>query len=191
MTGAAFCLRPVTLDDARAIVELRRESERTQYLHPVASDPQLQREWLERYFERAGDWYFAIVRKASGDVEGFVGICDVRLDAGRRIGEWGRWILRGGSLGATESALLVYRAAFNELGLDLVYCRTVADNAPVVAFHDRCSPSARSVLPDHVELRGQRYDMIEHRFERTQLAAIEAVLAPMSTRIARRLAEQS
>ncbi|MBL8600878.1 MAG: GNAT family N-acetyltransferase [Myxococcales bacterium] len=185
--GPGYSLRPVTLDDAETLVALRARGERTRYLNAVSPDPEAQRDWLRRYFEREGDWYFAIVRNDTGATEGFVGLYDLSVGAGGREAEWGRWILREGSLAAAASALLVYRVAFSRLGLDALYCRTVADNAAVVSFHDRCGCRLRRVLPGAITLDGQPFDAVEHRFEAADLATLEASLSPLATRIAGRL----
>lgn len=183
LRGEGFGLRPVTLDDAEAIVALRAPSERTRFLHTTSPDPAVQRAWLTRYFARPGDWYFAIERLADSTVEGFVGIYDQAGDAA----EWGRWVLREGSLAATESALLVYRAAFGPIGLRTLYCRTIADNAAVVSFHDRYGAHTRQRIEEAVELDGAKAAVIEHRFTRDDLPAIEAALGPLASRIASRL----
>ena len=85
-----------------------------------------QHRWYEEYSKRPGDWYFAIERKSSRKIEGTVAIYGFDPDANNA--EWGRWILIPRSLAAIESALLIYRAAFDELDLSEVYCRTLVEN---------------------------------------------------------------
>jgi RimJ/RimL family protein N-acetyltransferase len=189
LAGIGVELRPVEMSDAEAIVRLRSETAHTKYLHAVSPDVSLQREWLGRYFEREGDWYFKVVRKRDGSTEGFVGIYDWRSEGERATAEWGRWVLREGSLAATESALLLYRVAFHRLGLHATYCRTVAQNSQVVSFHDRCGASGRREVERVFELRGKWYSAVEHTFDRSCLEAIERALGPMSLRIGQRMNE--
>ncbi len=92
--GMAFRLRPVALEDAGFILELRSDPERSRYLHRGAADTASQEQWLRMYFKTPGDYYFVIENRSTGLREGTAGIYnfnDVRRDA-----EWGRWILRKG-----------------------------------------------------------------------------------------------
>src|SRR4051794_16740069 len=130
LRGEAFGLRPVALADVDFIVGLRNEPDRARFINRTSSDPADQARWLTAYFARPDDYYWIVEHLASGRAEGTIGIYGV--DAGRRSAEWGRWVLRAGSLAAVESALLVYRAAFGPLALDEVLCRTLVENAQVV-----------------------------------------------------------
>ena len=181
--GEAFRLRPVRLSDAELIVELRTDPVLSRYLHPVSADVARQRVWLETYFAREGDYYF-IVEARDGAPQGTVGIYD--LDDDRRTAEWGRWILRHGSLAAIESARLVYTVSFDVLSLAEVYCRTVAENAPVVSFHDSCG-LARASSNDEVELDGRKLSMVRHVLTRDAWPRCDAHLHSRAKRIARML----
>ena len=188
LDGHAFRLRPVGIDDAAFIVELRAgDAERTRYLHPVSPDISAQREWLNRYLERENDYYWVIERMTPQGAEGLVGIYDVNLAA--ETGEWGRWVVRKGSFAAPESALLVYRAAFEQLKLRSVYCITVAENRRVLSFHDSCGLKRVATLPAHFTLGGgQRFDAVKHLCEAADWPAVRGRLDPQAELVARRLA---
>jgi len=118
--------------------------------------------------------------------EGVISLYD--LDASQTVAEWGRWILRRHSLAAVESAALVYRCAFEQLNLKEVYCRSVASNTQVVAFHDSCGCADRRVLPAHFMLDGQAFDAVEHRVDLDNWnGAVKPYLGRLSERIAARL----
>jgi RimJ/RimL family protein N-acetyltransferase len=140
--GPAFRLRPVRREDAAFIAQLRADPERCRYLHRGPPGAHAQEHWLEGYFERTGDYYFLIENRVTETPEGTVGIYNVgwsvegRTDRLQRDAEWGRWILRRGSLAALESACLLYRLGFEMLDLDSIYCRTIIENASALAFHD-------------------------------------------------------
>ena len=157
--GPAFRLRPVRLDDAPFILELRTDPVRSRYLHRVPNDLGVQHRWLEAYFERAGDYYFIIESSTTGQPEGTIGIYN--LDSGWRTAEWGRWIVRAGSLAAIESVCLVYRAGFERLDLASMYCRTIVENQHALAFHDSFGVRRRRILPDYFELEGRMLDAVE------------------------------
>lgn len=180
--GPAFRLRPVRLEDAGFIVELRTMAGHTRFLHPVSQDVEQQRVWLETYFRRPNDYYFVVEERVTQVPVGTVGIYD--LDANRETAEWGRWILKPGSLAATEVALLVYRTAFEVLELRSVYCRTIAQNAQVVSFHDSCGLSRSGVLPSHFRLPDGVFDAIEHRLDCAEWPAVRELLGPRAHRTA-------
>lgn len=183
LAGAAFGLRPVRDEDAGFIVGLRSDPELGRWLNPTSAEVGDQLAWLARYYERPGDYYFVIDRLATGAAEGLIGLYDVA--AGEA--EWGRWLLKPGSLAAVESAALIYRCAFEQLGLMAVCCRTLAANERVVSFHDSCGIVERRVLPGHVELRGERLDAVEHRLTREAWPAVDARLRQLAQLTARRL----
>lgn len=161
LEGPAFRLRPVELADAQFMVDLRTDPKLGAYLNPTSPKVEDQESWLRGYFERDGDLYWIIERVASGEPEGCVAVYDV--DPEKRSAEWGRWIQRPGSMAAVECALHVYRAAFDELDLEMVYCRTVADNEPVVSFHTSCGLETHARLEGYARLGDETYDSIEQR----------------------------
>ncbi len=178
--GTAFRLRPVTEADAAAIVQLRSNPARTRFVHAISSRVEDQLTWMEQYFSHEGDYYFIVESRTGGHFEGTVAIYNV-ADG---VGEWGRWVLRPGSLAAPESALLVYCVAFETLDLKEVYCRTVAQNEPVLSFHDRCGLSRRGLLPKAFHLRDGPVDAIEHHLSAQQWPDTRDRLNPQVERVA-------
>lgn len=185
ITGPAFNLRPVEDDDAPFVLALRNNPKLNRYLHHTSACLANQLAWQHAYYSRPGDYYFVIERHADGTPQGLISIYDI--DAVLGSGEWGRWILKPGSLAAIESAWLIYRCAFECLGLREVYSRTVADNASVVSFHDSCGIPNRKLLPQHFEVDGRRLDAIEHRLIRNEWTAVSPRLEQLARRTARRL----
>ena len=185
MEGYAFRLRPITDNDAAFVVELRNNPETNRYLHAGANRVEDQLAWLARYYESEDSYYFVVERCINGMREGAIGLYDV--DGATGTGEWGRWILGPNSLAAVESAYLIYRTAFELLGLTSVYCRTVSDNEKVVSFHDSCGIAGRRVLPQHFELGGRRHVAVEHRVELASWPAVKMRLGKLAQLTARRV----
>ena len=186
LNGHAFALRPVTQEDAEFIVNLRTsDPQRVRFLHPVTPDVEAQRTWLDRYFDRSDDYYWVIERMNSREREGLIGIYD--LDAKRRTAEWGRWVLRLGSLAAVESALLVYHAAFEPLKLDLLYCMTAAENLPVLSFHDSCGLIRVATLRQHFQFGDHKHDAVKHVCTRQGWPVVCERLESQAKAMARRL----
>lgn len=182
--GVAYRLRPVTVQDAALIVEMRSDAGLSRFLHPISPLVSDQEEWLGRYFERPNDYYFIVEHIRSGQGEGAVGIYD--LDNINKCAEWGRWILRRGSMAALESAILVYRAAFEILGLSSVYCRTVADNTRVVSFHSSFGLVENRRLGNHMDLGEGPVDAVEHRMTSSMWEDLRPSLETKARRLAMR-----
>lgn len=178
IVGYRFALRPVTLNDAAFLVRLRTQAG-GRFIHQTSPRVEDQIAWIEAYEARPGDYYFIIEDIREGRPVGAVGIYDVA--AGEA--EWGRWVVEGGSVAAVESALLTYRMAFEQLELAAVYCRTVADNAQVVSFHDSSGATRTGLLKDHAVLDDGPHDSIEHRVDH----ALWATMRPRLDMIARRV----
>lgn len=158
MDGFSYRLRPVKIQDAEFIVKVRLEdAERNQFIHSISSDPALQEEWIRKYFERDNDYYFIIENRFSREAEGLISFYNVE----NRKAEWGRWVIKKGSLAASESVDLLYQIAFEKAGLQELYCRTVAENISVVGFHDSIGEKTRCILKNEFELNGKLYDAVE------------------------------
>jgi RimJ/RimL family protein N-acetyltransferase len=190
LAGRVYGLRPVELDDAEFIVALRTcDPQRVRYLHSIPPDTEQQRRWLQSYFERQNDYYFVVENCDSRSRHGLVGIYNI--DPVVQTGEWGRWILRPGSFAAVESALLVYEVVFQYLQLRSIYCITIADNLPVVSFHDSCGLTRAAMLPRHFELAGVTYDAVKQVCMRENWPIVRSRLEGQAERIARRVKRAS
>ena len=184
--GFAFRLRPVEMSDAEFIVELRTgDPSRVRYLHSISPDLEAQRQWLAEYFLRAGDYYWVIERIGNGCAEGLVGVYD--FDEGPRWAEWGRWVLRSQSLAAVESALLVYRVAFEHMELIQLDCVTVAENQSVLSFHDSCGLPRIALEKGQIELADGSFDGVRHQCDRSLYPQVVERLEPQAKRIQARL----
>ncbi len=186
VTGYAFRLRPITIDDASSIIQLRAEqAEKTQYLHPISSDLAIQRKYLLEYFKRPNDYYFVLERLKNNTTEGLIGIYDMTHNP--KSAEWGRWILSGKSLGATECCWLIYHVAFDHLGLDVIHSRTVTENQAVVSFHESCGLERGQVLTACYEFNDRAYDAVDHVLSKDRWPEIYQDLSRKAQRIASRL----
>lgn len=185
LPGFAFRLRPISDADASFVSELRGNTQLNRYIHASSQNRNDQLAWFACYYERPGDYYFVIERLGSNSAEGVISVYDI--DHKTACGEWGRWILRPGSLAAVESAWLIYRCAFEKLELGRVLCRTVAENAPVVSFHDSCGITSRSLLHGYFDLGGERLDAVEHQVDLQSWAEIGPRMEKLAQVMARRL----
>lgn len=158
VSGFSYRLRPVELRDAQFIIDVRLENEdKSKYVHRISSDVELQKEWLLSYFEKHNDYYFVIENLFTNEPEGLISIYNIEGN----IAEWGRWVLKSGSLSAIESVSLIYKVAFEKLCLQEVYTHTVEDNVSVVAFHETLGAKFRMVIPGEFKLGESVYNAVE------------------------------
>jgi RimJ/RimL family protein N-acetyltransferase len=184
LEGFAYRLRPIKLSDASFIIETRLEDkERNRFIHTISSDISIQEKWLESYFEREGDYYFVIENRLTGEREGLISFYDVENDKA----EWGRWVIKKNSLAAVESVYLLYKAAFEKVGLKELYCRTLELNEGVVNFHTSIGEKTRKVIPECFTIDGEKYNAIEQYADRAVFYnEMQAALEKKSAQIFRR-----
>ena len=159
VNGFGYRLRPVSVSDARFIVDIRTaDAERNKFIHQTSDDITKQEEWIENYLKRPDDYYFVIENSLTQQSEGVIGIYNIEDCKA----EWGRWVIGKGSFAATESLDLICQAAFRFIGLAEIYCRTIQKNTAVVSFHNSVKEKVRAVLPDCIEMNGEKYSAVEH-----------------------------
>lgn len=157
--GMSYRLRPVKIEDAKFIIDLRTSDEdRLRYVHRFTATLEQEKEWIDNYFEREGDYLFVIENRFSGENEGIISIYHQK---GNKA-EWGRWSTYKNSLASMESVYLLYRIGFEQIGLEELYCLTNADNIPVVSFHNSICEQYRGRLKDYYDIEGKLVDAEDH-----------------------------
>lgn len=185
LTCERYRLRPVTVKDASFIVALRTDPVLNRFVHEISPRVEDQVAWLERYFGRADDYYFIVENIQSLEPQGTIGLYNV--DFKQNCAEWGRWILKRGSMAALESAWLIYEAAFSKLSFAELCSRTLADNHPVVSFHDNFGALRSAVLGAYFTVRGERKAAIEHRVTASEWPSLRDRHYSTITRLASRI----
>jgi RimJ/RimL family protein N-acetyltransferase len=180
--GYCYRLRPVTLDDAAFIVKLRTDPVRSKYINPISDDVSLQIDWLNCYFERTGDYYFVVEHIGSRKPEGLISLYDVSDCSA----EWGRWITETGSSCAIESAMLVYKLAFENFSLARVFCRTLEVNGSVLSFHDSSGAKRSRRIENHVIIDNVSYSAIEHELSSETWEMVNQRLDSIAYRMSRK-----
>lgn len=156
--GYCYKLRPVTIEDAEFIINLRmNDTDRTKFIHPIPLDIDAEKNWLNRYFQRDNDYFFIIEDKMEQRPVGTIAIYDIEEERG----EWGRWVIEKGSMASAESVYLLYQIAFSKLHLEELFCRTVENNVAVTAFHSSSGLATRAVLQNFFCLNGVSYNAVE------------------------------
>lgn len=130
--GKLLYFRPVSLEDAEYILQLRLDPAINQFLNKVDNSLEKQKAWISQQVERDNDYYFVIEDRQNEPV-GLISLYGIN----RGAGEFGRWICTGSALHSLESAILIHKFGFESLGLESIYTNTVVENKKVVTFHKR------------------------------------------------------
>ncbi|MGY2320443.1 GNAT family N-acetyltransferase [Pseudomonas azotoformans] len=137
LTSKTIMLRPVEESDAEFIVGLRVDEKYNKHLSVVTADVEAQIKWIRRYKEDEANkqQFYFIIERLDGERCGTVRLYDF-------VGEsfsWGSWILNEQKTryAAIESAFLVYRFAFEELGFKRCHFEVRKGNERVISFHEK------------------------------------------------------
>lgn len=183
--GLAFSLRLINLSDATDILKLRNNSEINKYINNTSTSVDDQIRWIKKYNKKDDDLYFAVVNNKTKNVEGYISLYNINYNLG--TAELGRWIIKPGSLAATESIFLVYKLAFEQLSLSNVYTKTVASNTKVVKFHKHFG-SRTQENPIYQPLNGVATKSIFQYVERAEwYKDVKLDMLPKVVKIAKRV----
>ena len=90
-------------------------------------------------------------------------------------------------MAAVESALMIYKFAFEEIKLEKIYSRTVSLNEKTVSFHDSCGITSKKVLKDYFEFNGKKVDSIEHTVDKATYVNVVSKLKNLSKFMAKKI----
>lgn len=136
--GTRVSLRLAVPEDAAYIHSLRIDPRYNTYLSAVSGTVADQRAWIEHYKTREAmgqEYYFVIERCLDVTPCGLVRLYDISADHFT----WGSWILDHNkpAKAALESAVLIYRIGFEQLGIAVSKFDVRTDNERTLAFHRR------------------------------------------------------
>ena len=164
-------LRPVQLRDAGFILNLRNSPYASGFIGDSAKTEASQKDWLNSYFTRPGDYYFIIELAGNRQEVGTIGIYAIRDGSG----EFGRWIILPGISAAPASQWLIFYAAFDILGLDVVRTTTVESNKNVISILERTGIHFTGTLEPCV-IAGSPVNLRVYRTTRAEWPLISANL---------------
>lgn len=167
ISGFTYRLRPVEINDAQFIVELRNNiGEKSTWLSKVSTDVEIQKQWIINQQKDPQDYYFIIEDRITGEKEGTIGLYNVS-EVG---GEWGRWITMQNSLSSLESYFMICSFAFKHLNLNSIHSTTHTGNTKVISFHKSMGSIAsetqiRSLENPDIFETGIRHMVVRDDFE--------------------------
>lgn len=137
LTSKTVKLRLVEESDAEFIVGLRVDEKYNKHLSAVTADVEAQVNWIRRYKEDEANkqQFYFIIERLDGERCGTVRAYDFVGDSF----SWGSWILNEQKTryAAIESAFLVYKFAFEELGFERCHFEVRKGNERVISFHEK------------------------------------------------------
>jgi len=137
LIGRTIRLRLVEEGDAEFILKLRIDERYNQFLSSVSPDLQSQKSWIRTYKldEKAGKQFYFLIERLDGTLCGTVRVYDLKNDSF----SWGSWILNEDKtrFAALESAFLVYKFGFEELGYKKSHFEVMKGNDKVISFHTK------------------------------------------------------
>jgi RimJ/RimL family protein N-acetyltransferase len=149
-------LRPVRLTDAAFIVWLRNLEHVRGRVGDSAATVASQTAWLEKYFERAGDYYF-VAESLGGIPLGTHGIYDLANGSAEK----GRMAVRPEAMAGVATAILATDLAFGPLGLRELRSNTVSTNTNVISLHRKSGFKQVGVLQNHQVIDGKSVDLLK------------------------------
>lgn len=140
LSAKTINLRIVNIDDASFIYSLRTSDVFNKHLSTTSGAIYDQQKWIEKYKAREDkgeEYYFIIERKDNAIPIGTIRMYDFRKNPSSFC--WGSWILNENKTAsaALESALLIYKFAFNSLNFEQSHFDVRNDNEKVIAFHKK------------------------------------------------------
>lgn len=157
--GLNYRLRLVRPSDSEFIIGIRTEDQdRNKYINTISKNKETQEKWIGERQEDCDDYYFIIENLFTDEREGTIAVYNIK----NNTAEWGRWVLKKGSMAAIESVDLIMKFSFNTLGLSEIYRQTICDNIPVIEFHNAIRELKRGVIKNNVTINNIQYDSFEH-----------------------------
>ena len=130
-------LRLIEKSDTQFALSLRADEQYNAYLAAIYPDINAQAAWFKQYKadEEQGLEYCFIIERTDGVPCGTVRVFDLKSDSFC----WGTWILNQDKTlyAAIESAFLVYRFGFEQLGYHKSHFAVMKGNEKVVSFHEK------------------------------------------------------
>ena len=149
-------LRPVRMEDAAFIVWLRNLEHVRGRVGDTALSVVGQEAWLQKYFEREGDYYF-VAETPGGIPVGTHGLYDLASGSAEK----GRQAVRPEVMVGVTVAILATDIGFGQLGLREMRSNTVSTNQNVISLHRKSGFKQVGVLRDHQIIDGKPVDLIQ------------------------------
>lgn len=175
ISGINYDLRLINDKDANFIVNLRNDKSLNKYIHNDKLTLEDQLNWQKEYYKRNNEYYFVVFNKLINKKEGLISVYNYNKNV--NSSEWGRWIIVNNSFAAVESVYLLYKFAFENLGLSSIYCLTINTNFKVVSFHDSCGIKNKILIKKYFKIKNKKFDAIKHTLNKKNWNKVSSYLS--------------
>lgn len=182
--GPGSVLRPMRIDDAAFMLDLRRRPTRNRFIHETDPDLERQRAWIADKLSCVDDLTYILVSKVDGRPRGAISIYEI--DVRRRMARQGRWLTAPGSRCVAEFALLGYELIFEVLGIEVIYAKIPAPHKTVIAFQERLGARLIDAEPEHTTVPGGVLRLLRYELSAAVWPKVKAELEATVRRQARR-----
>ncbi|MEU2348202.1 GNAT family N-acetyltransferase [Modestobacter sp. NPDC049651] len=186
LRGEFVDLRPLAVTDAELTFRWR-SADRARFLNAGARTVGQQADWIAT---RPATEHNFVIQRTDGHPVGMVSLVDV--DLVNRRGEPGRFLIGDeeavhGIPAAVEAMKLVYRLAFDDLGLVRVCGIVAARNTLMVKWQKFMGMREEGLLRNHLFLDGQFQDavflgLLAEEYRTTTLPRMDALIAAARSR---------
>lgn len=128
--GKFVDLKSVTVEDAEFTRNIRRDPDFAKFFPPLDNTVEQQENWIKSQQEKKGDYFFVVWDKAGNRI-GTIAVYDI-FD---KCCESGRLAVKGNAFQSMEAQLLIFKFAFDYLGMDTVLGYIFADNERAIRFN--------------------------------------------------------
>lgn len=154
--GRFVDLKSVTVDDAEFTRSIRLDPEFADFFPKLNNTIEQQKHWIESHKTKEGDYFFVVWDKNGNRigtiaVYDFVGTCC----------ESGRLAIKGNAFQSIEAQMLVFKFAFETLGMDTVLGYIFADNDRAIRFNKQFG-----CVLDEPTLQDNGYMMVKATYTR-------------------------
>jgi len=156
-------LRPVELDDAEFIVNLRNSAFAKGFINKTDLSVEKQREWISRYYERSGDYYWIVENVESGRAVGTDSVYDI-IDGECMPGRW--VMLPDAEVSLPALAYLIFEFVFEKLALNRALMDVVSSNKKVVRYHNMIGAQKLEECPERYRGQQSPFEFIWYEFNR-------------------------
>lgn len=154
--GKFVDLKSVSVDDAEFTRNIRRDPDFSRFFPPLDNTVEQQRAWIASQQKKGGDYFF-IVWDKSGNRIGTISVYDI---VGKCC-ESGRLAVKGNAFQSTEAQLLIFKFAFEYLGMDTVLGYIFADNDRAIRFNKQFG-----CIMDEPEMHNNGHWMVKATYTR-------------------------
>lgn len=161
LIGKFINMRSVSEEDAEYILQLRLDSNNSQFVSKTENDLSKQVAWIRDQRIRPNDYYFMFTDKQGSRV-GVISLYNIENDHA----ESGRFISFGNGLQNMEAVLMHYDFAYYTLGISLVHFSVYKDNKKVVSMWNRLGAEIKreelvnNIESYYFELTSVRYEQV-------------------------------